>query len=100
MFVSVSFCLPQFVDVSAFSIFSVLSALSFVSCVCLPKVSLGSNVSPSMVGFGTVGRIVSSIFKFRIVLYSAGSGVKRVVVVFPAFRWRSFVFVQSVTLSR
>ena len=39
VFVNVSFCLPHFVDVSAFSMLRVLSAFSFVFSVCLLKVN-------------------------------------------------------------
>lgn len=41
---------------------------------------------PKIVGLGTVGRVCPSIVKFSCALCSAGSGVKRVVVVLSAFR--------------
>lgn len=46
--------------------------------------SLGSNVSPKILGFLTVGRGVLLMCSVRVVLYSAGSGVKSVVVVLLA----------------
>ena len=47
----VSFCFPQVVEVSAFSNFTVLDAFSFVLSICWLKVSLGSKVSPNILGF-------------------------------------------------
>lgn len=51
----VSFCLPQFVDVSALRILMELSAFSFVSLMCSLYVSFMSSVSPSTFGVLTVG---------------------------------------------
>ena len=90
---SVSFDLPQCVEVSALSMFSVGFALLMVFCVCFEKVSLGSSVSLRIFGSFTVGSVVLSICSVRVVLYSAGSGVKSVVVVFDALSlsWLSCV---------
>src|SRR5664279_823308 len=60
--IRVSFCFPQVVDVSAFRILIDLSAFSFVASMCLWKVSFGSKVSPSILGFLTVGiRVLCSV---------------------------------------
>ena len=48
------------------------------------KVSLGSRVSPNIFGWVSVGRIILSIFSRSCLLYSAGSGVNRVAVLFVA----------------
>ena len=48
---SVSFCLPQAVDVSAYTTLSDFSAFSLVTFMCSPKLSFGSNVSPIILGF-------------------------------------------------
>src|SRR6478609_3571634 len=78
--ISVSFCLPQVVEVSALTTFSDLSAFSFVILVCSAKSSFGSSVTHSIVGFLTVGMGVLLILRFSVLLYSARSGVKRVAV--------------------
>ena len=90
---SVSFVLPQCDVVSAFSIFSVFLALCSVFCMWLLKVSLGSSVRPSIFGFLCVGSVLPSICSDSVVLYSAGSGVNRVVVVLSAFSVSWFCFV-------
>ena len=46
---------------------------------------------PSILGFFTVGMTTLSMLSVRCVLYSAGSGVKRVLVVLSGLRW-SWVF--------
>ena len=46
----VSFCFPHIVDVSALSICIVLRAFVVVISMCLLYVSLGSRVSPSILG--------------------------------------------------
>ena len=50
VFVKVSLFLPQWVEVRAFSILIVFSALSFEVLICSLNVSLGSKVSPSILG--------------------------------------------------
>ena len=50
VFVKVSLFLPQLVEVRAFSILIVFSALSFEVLICSLNVSLGSKVSPSILG--------------------------------------------------
>ena len=109
VFVKVSLFLPQWVEVRAFSILIVFSALSFEVLICSLNVSLGSKVSPSILG----SKVSPSILGLRIVgsrvlsscsdsssLYSAGSGVKSVVIVLLALSFRSFAFVQVCTSSK
>ena len=61
VFVKVSLFLPQWVEVRAFSILIVFSALSFEVLICSLNVSLGSKVSPSILGLRIVGsRVLSS----------------------------------------
>ena len=55
--------------------------------------SLGSRVSPSTFGLMFMGTVILSICKASCVLYSAGSGVKRVHVVLSGLRMRLFVCV-------
>ena len=62
--------------------------------VCSAKLSFGSSVTPSILGFLIVGRVLL-ILRFSVLLYSAGSGVKRVAVDLSGFRMRSFSFVQE-----
>ena len=89
----VSFCFQVFqvVDVSALSICIVLRAIGVVIFMCLLYVSLGSRFSPSIFGLMFMGSVMLSICRSSCVLYSAGSGVKRVHVVFPGLRMRLFV---------
>ena len=87
----VSFCFPHVLDASAFSICIVLRVFVVVIYMCLLYVSLGSKVGPSIVGFICMGRVMLSICSSICVLYSAGSGVKRVHVVLSGLRMRLFV---------
>ena len=64
------------------------------------NVSLGSKVSPSIFGLRIVGSRVLSSCGDSSSLYSAGSGVKSVVIVLLALSFRSFVFVQVCTSSK
>ena len=89
VFVKVSLFLPQWVEVRAFSILIVFSALSFEVLICSLNVSLGSKVSPSILGLRIVGSRVLSSCSDSSSLYSAGSGVKSVVIVLLAFHWIS-----------
>ena len=99
VFVKVSLFLPQWVEVRALSILVVFPALSFEVLICSLNVSLGSKVSPSILGLRIVGsRVLSSCDSSS--LYSAGSGVKSVVIVLLALSFRSFVFVQVCTSSK
>ena len=87
----VSFCFPHVVYVSALSIYIVLRAFVVVISMCLLYVSLGSRVSPSIFGLMFMGCVMLSICNSSCVLYSAGSGVKRVHVVVSGLRMRLFV---------
>ena len=76
---------------SALSICIVLRAFVVVISMCLLFVSLGSRVSPSISGLVFMGSVMLSICSSGCVLYSAGSGVKRVQVVLSGLRMRLFV---------
>ena len=69
--------------------------------MCLLKVSFGSSVRPSIVGFLCVGSVVPLICSDSVVLCSAGSGVKSVVVVvLSAFSVSWFCFVHACICSK
>ena len=89
----VSLCFPHVVDVSALSVCIVLRAFVVVISMCLLYVSLGSRVSPSIFGLMLMGSVMLSICSSSCVLYSAGSGVKRVHVVLSGLRMRMRLFV-------
>ena len=74
---SVSFCLPHPVAVSAFMICRSLCACTEMLSMCVLYVSF-----------------------VRLLVYSAGSGVNRVQVVLSGFSKRLFCFVQAKTLCR
>ena len=61
--------------------------------MCLLYVSLGWRVSPRIVGLMFMGNAMLSICSSSCVLYSAGSGVKRVHAVLSGLRMRLFVCV-------
>ena len=82
---------PHVVDVSALSICIVLRAFVVVIYSCLLYVSLGSRVSPSILGLMFMGSVMLSICSSSCVLYSVGSGVKRVHVVLSGLRMSLFV---------
>ena len=55
---------------------------------------------PSILGFFTVGMTTLSMLSVSCVLYSAGSGVKRVLVVLSGLRWSWFCCVhEAISLS-
>ena len=56
--------------------------------------SLGSSVSPSILGCWLVSRMLLFMLSCRLVEYSAGSGVKSVVCVLFAFSMSLFCTVQ------
>ena len=70
-----SFCFPHVVDIY----------------MCLLYVSLGSSVSPISFWLMFMDSVMVSICSAGCVLYSAGSGVKRVYVVLSGLRMRLFV---------
>ena len=82
-----SFCLHHLVEVSAFRMLSVCFALVMVTFTCCENVGFGSRVIPRIFGCFDVGTVwlFNLLVSDRVVLYSAGSGVKSVVVVLPVF---------------
>ena len=106
---SVSFCLPHPVAVSAFMIYRGLCACTEMLWMCVLYVSFGSKVRPRTFGskvrprtFGCVamGSALLFIVRSGLLLYSAGSGVNRVQIVLSGFSKRLFCFVQAKTLCR
>ena len=78
---SVSFCLPHPVAVSAFVICRGLCACTEMLWMCVLYVSFGSKVRPRTFGCVAMGSALLCIFRSRLLVYSAGSGVNRVQVV-------------------
>ena len=76
---------------SALSICIVLRAFVVVVSMCLLYVSLGSRVSPSIFGLTFLGSVMLYICGSSRVLYSAGSGVKKMHVVLSGLRMRLLV---------
>ena len=76
---------------SALSICIALRAFVVVISMCLLYVTLGSRVSPSIFWVDIHGECDVVICSSSCVLYSAGSGVKRVHVVLFGLRMRLFV---------
>ena len=68
--------------------------------MCVLYVSFGSKVRPITFGCIDMHSAVLFIFRSRFLLYSFGSGVNRVQVVFSGFSERLFCFVQAKTLCR
>ena len=68
--------------------------------MCVLYVSLGSKVRPRTFGCVAMRSAVLFIFRSRLLLYSAGSGVNSVQVVLCGFSVRLFCFVQAKTLCR
>ena len=97
---SVSFCLPHPVAVSAFMICRGLCACTMMVWMCLLYVSFGSKVRPRTFGCIAMGSALLFIVRSRLLVYSAGSGVNRVQVVLSRFSKRLFCFVQATTLCR
>ena len=73
----VSLSFPQCVVVSAFRILVVDWTFSLVCLMCSLNVSFGSKVRLRILGFLLVGMIWLSMVRVSVLLYSAGSGVKR-----------------------
>ena len=78
---SVSFCLPHPVAVNAFIICRGLCACTEMLWMCVLYVSFGSKVRPRTVGCVAMGSALSCIFRSKLLVYSAWSGVNRVQVV-------------------
>ena len=68
--------------------------------MCVLYVSFGSKVRPRTLGCVAMRSAVLFIFRSRLLLYSAGSGVNIVQVVLSGFSVRLFCFVQDKTLCR
>ena len=83
---SVSFCLPHLVAVSDFMICRGLCACTEMLWMCV-----------LYVGCVAMGSALLCIFRSRLLVYSAGSGVNRVQVVLSGFSMRLFCFVQAKT---
>ena len=94
---SVSFCLPHPVAVSALIICSGVCTCNEMLRMCVLYVSFGSKVRPRTFGCVAMGSSVLFILRSRLLLYSSGSGVNKVEVVLPGFSVRLFCFVQENT---
>ena len=66
--------------------------------MCVLYVSFVSKVRPRTFGCVAMHSAMLFIFRSRLLLYYAGSGVNRVQVVFSGFSVRLFCFVQTKTL--
>ena len=66
--------------------------------MCVLYVSFGSKVRSRTFGSVAMHSAVLIIFRSRLLLYSAGSGVNRVQVVLSGFSVNLFCFVQTKTL--
>ena len=70
-------------------------------CECVLHVIFGSIVRPRTFGCVVMGSaVLNKSLRSRLLLYSAGSGVNRVIVVLPGLSVRVFCFVQAKTLCR
>ena len=97
---SVSFCLPHPVAVSAFMICRGLCACTETPWTCVLYVSLGSKVRPRTFGWVAMGSALSFPVRSRLLAYSAWSGVNRVQAVLSGFSKRLSCLVQAKTLCR
>ena len=68
--------------------------------MCVLYVNFGSKVRPGTFGCVAMRGAVLFIFWYRLLLYSAGSGVNRVQIVLSGFSVRLFCFVQANNLYR
>ena len=78
---SVSFCLPHPVAVSAFMICRGLCACTEMLWMCVLYVSFGSKVRPRTFGCVAMSSALLFIVRFRLLVYFTGSRVNRVQVV-------------------
>ena len=76
--------------VSAFINYGGLCAFTEILCMCVLYVSFGSKVRPRTFGYVVMYSGVLFIFRSRLLLYSARSGVNRVQVVLSGFSVRLF----------
>ena len=87
---SVSFCLPHHVAVSAFMICRGLCACTEMLWMYMLYVSFGSKVRPRTFGCVAMDSVLLFIVRSRLLVYSAGSGVNRVQVVLSGYSKRLF----------
>ena len=73
---SVSFCLPHPVAVSAFMICRGLCACTEMLWMCVLYGRFGSTVRPQTFGCVAMGSVLLCILRSRFLIYSAGSSVK------------------------
>ena len=97
---SVSFCLPHPIAVSAFMICRDVCVCTEMLWMCVLFISFGSNVRPRTFGYVAMGSTLLVIVRSRSLVYSAGSGVNRVQVVLSGLCKRLFCFFQAKTLCR
>ena len=97
---SVSFCLPHPVAMSAFIICRGLCACTEMLLMCVLYVSFESKVKHRTFGGVTMGSALLCTFRSIFLVYFAGSGVNRVQVVLSRFSMRLFCFVQAKTFCR
>ena len=77
---SFSFCLPHPVAVGAFMIYGGLCVCTEMLWICMLYVSFWSKVRSRTFGCVAMGSALLCIFRSRLLVYSAGSGVNRVLV--------------------
>ena len=87
---SVSFCLPHHVAASAFMMCSGLCACTEMLWMRVLYVSFGSKVRPRTFGCVAMGSALFCIFRSRLLVYSAGSGMNIVHVDLSAFSMSLF----------
>ena len=87
----ISFFLPTPVAVSAFMICRGLRACTQMLWMCVLHASFGSKIRPGTFGCVAMGSALLCIFRSRLLLYSAGSGVNRVHAVLTGFSMNCFV---------
>ena len=90
--------LPHPITVNTFIIYKDLYTYTEMLWMCVLYVSFGSKVRPRTFGCVAMGSALLFIVRSRLLVYSAGSGVNRVVL--SGFSKRLFCFVQAKTLCR
>ena len=86
-----SFCLPYLEEVNAFRMLSICFSLVMLTFTCWENVSFGSIVIPKILECFVVGSVWLFNLNDRVVPYSAGFGVKSVVVILSVFTRRLLV---------
>ena len=72
-----------------------LCACTEMVWTCVLYLSFRSEVIPRTFGYMVTGSALLCIFRSRLLVYSAGSGVNRVQIVLTEFSMRLFCFVQA-----